>query len=167
MTLTERQMNIVRTVADFDSIDRYQGTLPRKHAFMYDEKDIKELVRSEVLQWVKLTFPCGKGVKGLRLTSTGRQMLEGPKWPTPDDDPLPTPPQIDLLRDIAFASQISVYRGLMPKTLMRQYDADSVEDLYLSGYILRIKIRLESGEKYKGYVLASKARRLLKDLALI
>ncbi|WP_027185136.1 hypothetical protein [Desulfovibrio inopinatus] len=167
MTLTERQMNIVQTVADFDSIDRYQGTLPRKHAFMYDEKDINELVHSDILQWVKLTFPCGKGVKGLRLTSTGRKFLEGPKRACTSNETLPTPSQLDLLCDIVYTCRISLFRGIMPKSMIRQYAENDVEELYLGGFILRIKIRLEDGEKLKGFILTAKANRLLKELALI
>ncbi len=164
MNLTEQQMAIVGAVAEFDSIERYQGILPRKHVLLFEEKEVRELLQIDILQKVKLIFPNGKRMKGLRLTVAGRRILDDSPTPIESKEPLPTPSQLTLLRDIAFASEMKIFHGIMPKKLVRQYNEKDLEDLYLDGYILRIKIYLEDNNNLKGTILTSKAKQLLNRL---
>ncbi|MFZ5813323.1 MAG: hypothetical protein ACOY4F_14895 [Thermodesulfobacteriota bacterium] len=162
MELTTAQRGIVRAAAEFLNVERYQGAMPRRHTFLYDEKDVKELVRNDYLEWIKLTFSCGKGLKGLRLTDAGRRALEKPVDPRSGPEDL-EPEHLDILNDVFHLSKTVRYRGMMPEKKARFYSADDVEDLFARGYLLRVRVKWGEGKKAKGYMVSAKGLRVLRE----
>jgi len=162
MELSSAQHGIVKAVAEFSAVERYQGAMPRRHTFLYDERDIKELVHADFLEWIKLTFSCGKGLKGLRLTDAGRRMLSGGRVPGADSTGL-EPEHLDVLGDTYHLSKTSRYRGIMPEKKARFYDPDDVADLFARGYLLRVRIKWGEGRKAKGYIVSTKGLRALRE----
>lgn len=162
MELTPTQLGILKTVAEFAALERYQGAMPRKHTFLYDEGDLKDLVRQDLLEWIKLTFSCGKGVKGLRLTHDGRRLLDAIRSVDTAADQL-EPEHIDLLSDIYHLSKTTRHRGIMPDKKCRDYDRHDLEDLYLRGYVIRVRLRWDGDRKSKGYVVTRKGLAVIRD----
>jgi hypothetical protein len=162
MELSNAQRGIVKAVAEFSAVERYQGSMPRRHTFLYDERDIKELVRSDYLEWIKLTFSCGKGLKGLRLTDAGRRALAMDGIPDPDGAEGLEPEHLDILSDAFHLARTTRYRGIMPDKKVRFYDPEDVADLFARGYLLRVRIKWGEGKKAKGYVVSTKGLRVLR-----
>jgi hypothetical protein len=162
MELSNAQRGIVKAVAEFTAVERYQGSMPRRHTFLYDERDIKELVRRDYLEWIKLTFSCGKGLKGLRLTEAGRRALAMDGISAQGGTEMLEPEHVDILNDAYHLARTTRYRGLMPDKKARSYDPDDVADLFARGYLLRVRIKWGEGEKAKGYVISAKGLRVLR-----
>lgn len=161
MELSNAQRGIVKAVAEFAAVERYQGAMPRRHTFLYDERDIKELVRGDYLEWIKLTFSCGKGLKGLRLTEAGRRAV-ALDLPGQDGGGL-EPEHLDILGDAYHLARTTRYRGIMPDKKTRFYDPDDVADLFARGYLLRVRVKWGEGRKAKGYVVSTKGLRVLRE----
>lgn len=162
MEMSNAQRGIVKAVAEFAAVERYQGSMPRRHTFLYDERDIKELVRGDYLEWIKLTFSCGKALKGLRLTDAGRRALELDGIPSREEADGLEPEHLDILGDAYHLSKTTRYRGIMPDKKVRRYDPDDVADLFARGYLMRVRVKWGEGKKAKGYVVSAKGLRVLR-----
>jgi hypothetical protein len=164
MDLTASCADIIRAVSEFAALDRYQGALPRKHALLYDENDLKALTDAGILEKMKFTFSCGRRSEGFRLTSAGREALAGLPETSPDEAGL-APEHIDIMNDIYHFSKITKNKGVMPKDLARRYQRDDLEDLFSRGYILRVKVKgfPREGKSIKGFVLSSKGLRVIRE----
>ena len=79
----------------------------------------------------------------------GRRTLAGAE----DQAPL-LPEHLRILSDVYHYSRLSQNRGLMPKELAKDFDADDLRDLFLHGYLLRI--RLKGRVTAKGWVVSEK-----------
>lgn len=164
MDLTTSCADIIRAVSEFASLDRYQGALPRKHALLYDENDLKALIDAGLLERMKFTFSCGRRSEGFRLTAAGREALAGLPEALPDEGGL-DPEHIDIMNDIYHFSKITRNKGVMPKDTARRYQRDDLDDLFSRGYILRVKVKAfpRDGKAVKGFVLSSKGLRILRE----
>lgn len=160
MQPTPKQCEILRATAAFATVDRYQGTLPKRQALLFAKTDMTALETSGFLELVKLSFPCGKAVDGWRLTEIGREWLIAQGW---DDGEL-APEHLRILNDVYHYSRISRFRGMMPKECGKDYDADDLRDLFTHGYLLRIQVK--GTDKTKGWLVSAKglaALRLIRE----
>jgi hypothetical protein len=57
MELTRQRATILQTVGDFGEIERYEGLMPNKHVLIYDEKDLRDLVREGLIEWRTIEYP--------------------------------------------------------------------------------------------------------------
>ena len=149
MLTTAAHVDILRAAAAFSSIERYNGTMPRRQALHYDKTRLAELEDAGFLERVKLSFPCGKDVEGWRITAGGRFALAGE-----DAASALEPEHLRILSDVYHYSKLSRNRGMMPKELAGEFDGDDVRDLFLHGYLLRIN--LKGTVKAKGWVVSQK-----------
>lgn len=157
MKPSSKQLDILRATAAFATVERYQGTLPKRQALLFSKDDLAELEDAGFLERVKLSFPCGKTMAGWRLTATGRQALPGQK--TIEDGEL-APEHLRILNDVYHYSRITSHRGMMPKELAKLFDDDDMSDLFTHGYLLRIRIK--SMGKSKGWVVSKKGLTALR-----
>jgi len=168
MDISEQFRTILRTVGEFERIERYGRVMPIKHVHVYKDKDIGRLVKDGLLEWTSLLSGCGAELKGIRLTEAGRELLYGdggiPLRESADDIPLAL---VAILVDIHCFERIRRYHGMMPKKKASSYPATDMDDLYLHGYILRMKVKTGGGKKREGFVLSAKGRTLLRSLGLI
>lgn len=158
MNPTPRQFDILRAAAAFSTVERYQGTLPKRQALFFAKDDLAALEDAGFLERVKLSYPCGKSVAGWRLTTAGKALL--PEFEEHDHGEL-APEHLRILGDVYHYSRLSSFRGMMPKDLAKQcFDADDVRDLFTHGYLLRIRIKGDG--KTKGWVLSDKGLAALR-----
>ena len=157
MQPTAAQIDILRAAAAFSSVQRYNGTLPKRQALHYDQTQLAVLEDAGFLERVKLSFPCGKDVEGWRLTGPGRLALAG------DADAPLEPEHLRILSDVYHYSRLSQNRGMMPKELAKIFDADDLRDLFVHGYLLRIS--LTGSIKAKGWVVSNKGLAALRQAA--
>ena len=155
MHTTAAHVDILRAAAAFSSIERYNGTMPRRQALHYDKTRLAELEDAGFLERVKLSFPCGKDVEGWRITAGGRFALAGE-----DAASALEPEHLRILNDVYHFSRLSGFHGMMPKELARQFDKDDLEDLFSHGYLLRIRIKTDG--KAKGWVVSNKGLHALR-----
>ena len=155
MQPTTAQIDILRAAAAFASVRRYNGTMPKRQALHYDKTLLAGLEDAGFLDRVKLSFACGKDMEGWRLTDPGRRTLAGAE----DQAPL-LPEHLRILSDVYHYSRLSQNRGLMPKELAKDFDADDLRDLFLHGYLLRI--RLKGRVTAKGWVVSEKGLAALR-----
>jgi len=174
MEITPSQEDIIKAVAAFSSLDRYQGALPKKHALIYDENELNALMEEGLIEKMRFTFSCGRQSEGLRLTALGREALAGLPQEVPEDamdegaSEL-APEHIDIMNDIYHFSKITRNKGVMPRELSRRYLNEDLEDLFSRGYILRVKVKVKSKDDakdartIKGYVLSAKGLRIVRE----
>jgi len=157
MKPSSKQLDILRATAAFATVERYQGTLPKRQALLFSKGDLAELEDAGFLERVKLSFPCGKTMAGWRLTAAGREMLTGQG--SMEDREL-APEHLRILNDVYHYSRITSHRGMMPKELAKQFDADDMRDLFTHGYLLHIRVK--SAGKSKGWVVSQKGLAALR-----
>ncbi len=164
MDLTISCANIIRAISQFAALDRYQGALPRKHALLYEENDLKALIDAGLVERMKFTFSCGRNSEGFRLTAAGREALAGLPDTASDEGGL-APEHIDIMNDIYHFSKISRNKGVMPKDMARRYQREDLDDLFSRGYVLRVKVKAfpKDGKAVKGFVLSSKGLRIIRE----
>ena len=152
MKIPPRQQDILKAAAAFATVERYQGTLPRRQALLYAKDDLRALDDAGLLECIKLSYPCGRSMAGWRLTEAGRLALPEPEAA---DEPELLPEHLRILNDVYHYSRLSAFRGMMPQDLARrQFDKDDLEDLFTHGYLLRIRIKTDG--KAKGWVVSNK-----------
>lgn len=149
MKTSPRQQEILRAAGAFATVERYQGSLPKRQALVFPKDDLHFLEDAGLLERIKLSYPCGRTLAGWRLTPAGTYVLPDT---APDAEPELAPEHLRILNDVYHYSRISGFHGMMPKELARQYDKDDVEDLFAHGFLLRIRIK-DAG---KGWVVSSK-----------
>ena len=149
MQPTTAHIDILRAAAAFSAVERYNGTMPKRQALHYDKTQLAELEDAGFLERVKLSFPCGKDVEGWRITAQGRYALAGQAAQEALE-----PEHLRILSDVYHYSRLSRNRGMMPKELAGEFDADDVGDLFMHGYLLRI--HLKGTVKAKGWVVSQK-----------
>ncbi|MBF0482025.1 MAG: hypothetical protein HQK81_09780 [Desulfovibrionaceae bacterium] len=168
MDLSEQFRVILRTVGDFERIERYGRLMPSKHVHNYKDKDVARLVKDGLLEWTALLSSCGSELKGVRLTEAGREFLYGdggiPLPESAEDMPMAL---VATLVDIHCFGRIRLYHGMMPKKKAARYPESDMDDLYHHGYILRMKVKTNASKKREGYILSAKGRSLLRSLGLI
>jgi hypothetical protein len=168
MDLSEQLLVILRTVGDFERIERYGRIMPSKHVHNYKDKDVELLVKHGLLEWTSLLSSCGAEIKGVRLAEAGRDVVYGdggiPMLESQDDIPMAL---VAILVDIHSFGRIRLYHGMMPKKKAARYQASDMDDLYQHGYILRMKVKSSGIKKREGYVLSAKGRSLLRSMGLI
>lgn len=158
MQPTTAQISILRAAAAFSTVQRYNGTLPKRQALHYDKTQLAVLEDAGFLERVKLSFPCGAAIEGWRLTEPGRHLLADGAA-----DPALEPEHLRLLSDVYHYSRLSQNRGMMPKELEKAFDADDLRDLFEHGYLLRIK--LKGRVTAKGWVVSDKGLTALRRAA--
>lgn len=161
MQPTPVQYDILRAAAAFATVERYQGTLPKRQAVLFAKDDLEALEDAALLERVKLSYPCGKSVAGWRLTPAGKALL-----PECEDEEFGElmAEHLRILNDVYHYSRISSFRGMMPKALAKDsFDADDVRDLFSHGYLLRIRIK--GAGKTKGWVVSGKGLAALRAAA--
>ncbi|MGD9610755.1 MAG: hypothetical protein AB7U59_15225 [Desulfovibrionaceae bacterium] len=156
MRPSPRQQNILRAAAAFDTVRRYHGILPKHLAIVYPPEELSALEAAGLLERVKIGFACGRNEKGWRLTEAGRRLL--PET-APDETSALAPEHLRLLRDFYHYARISRHRGMMPKKLAKDYDADDLRDLFEHGYLLRIRVK--GKVTAKGWLVSRKGLRAL------
>ena len=107
MHTTAAHIDILRAAAAFSSIERYNGTMPKRQALHYDKTRLAELEDAGFLERVKLSFPCGKDVEGWRITAGGRFALAGE-----DAASALEPEHLRILSDVYHYSKLSKNRGM-------------------------------------------------------
>ncbi|WP_428562691.1 MAG: hypothetical protein ACP59X_22050 [Solidesulfovibrio sp. DCME] len=155
MKPSPRQLEILRAAAAFATVERYQGSLPKRQALLFSKDDLHRLEEAGLLERIKLSYPCGRTMAGWRLTPTGKQAL--PPADSVADHEL-FPEHMRILNDIYHYSRITGFHGMMPRELAKQYDKDDMEDLFGHGYLLRIRIK-DAG---KGWVVSNKGLAALR-----
>lgn len=161
MKPTPKQFDILRAAAAFATVERYQGTLPKRQALFFAKDDLHALEDAGLLEKVKLSYPCGKSVAGWRLTPAGRALMP---QPGPETVGELEAEHLRILGDIYHYSRISSFRGMMPKDLAKEaFDGDDLRDLFTHGYLLRIRIK--GVVKVKGWVVSDKGLSALRAAA--
>jgi hypothetical protein len=125
-------------------------------AIVYPPEERSALEAAGLLERVKIGFACGRNEKGWRLTEAGRRLL--PET-APDETSALAPEHLRLLRDFYHYARISRHRGMMPKKLAKDYDADDLRDLFEHGYLLRIRVK--GKVTAKGWLVSRKGLRAL------
>lgn len=156
MPPTAAEIDILRAAAAFSTVQRYSGTMPKRQALHYDKTRLAGLEDAGFLERVKLSFSCGKNLEGWRLTGPGRRALAGD-----DAQAALLPEHLRILSDVYHYSRLSQNRGMMPKELARNFDADDLDDLFLHGYLLRID--LKGAIKAKGWLVSNKGLAALRQ----
>uniref|UniRef100_A0A7C3W9T0 Uncharacterized protein n=1 Tax=Fundidesulfovibrio putealis TaxID=270496 RepID=A0A7C3W9T0_9BACT len=168
MLLTTPQSVVLKAVAQFQKIEKYHGTMPRKHALAYGDDAIEELVAQGLVEWAKFTYGCGKQLKGLRLTVKGQRELDlagiGLDGPRPSELAYE---HLLILQDLYHFCRMPRYRRMMPEKKSRHYLASDFEDLVSRGYILKVRLKAEGGATHKGFVISSKGERALGASTLV
>jgi hypothetical protein len=168
MTLSERELQILKNVRFFTKMHRYGGMLPAKYLLLYENDDLEKLVAQDYLERTVLSTPSNTAYPGLRLGSAGRKLINEAESPVVKDGAQDVPIElIEIMEDIHHFSRIGRYRGLMPEKMAREYEDSDMEDLLNHGYVYRVKIRWAEGEKSEGYVISTKAHHLLRRLRII
>jgi len=161
MKPTPKQFDILRAVAAFATVERYQGTLPKRQALFFAKDDLGALEDAGLLEKVKLSYPCGKSLAGWRLTPAGRALLPEVE---PEGGGELEAEHLRILGDVYHYSRISSFRGMMPKDLAKgAFDGDDLRDLFTHGYLLRIRVKGQA--KGKGWVVSNKGLAALRAAA--
>ncbi|EFL49608.1 conserved hypothetical protein [Solidesulfovibrio fructosivorans JJ]] len=161
MKPTPKQFEILRAVAAFAPVERYQGTLPKRQALFFAKDDLGALEDGGLLEKVKLSYPCGKSMAGWRLTPAGRAFLPEIE---PEECGELAAEHLCILSDVYHYSRISSFHGMMPKDLAKgAFDGDDLRDLFTHGYLLRIRVKGQA--KAKGWVVSNKGLAALRAAA--
>ncbi|MHC1712457.1 MAG: hypothetical protein AB9872_09930 [Solidesulfovibrio sp.] len=158
MQPTPTQLDILRATAAFATVARYQGTMPKRQALLYATADLTALENAGLLERIKLSYPCGKALTGWRLTAAGHLALQYQEILINGEI---ESEHLRILSDVYHFSRISRYRGMMPKELAKEYDDDDLRDLFMHGYLLRI--RLKGDGKVKGWLVSNKGLAALRQ----
>jgi len=168
MNLTERELQILKNVRFFSKMHRYGGMLPAKYLLLYENDDLEKLIGQDFLERAVLSTPSNTAYPGLRLGGAGKKLIDEAESPAVKDGNLDIPIElVDIMEDIHHFSRIGRYRGLMPEKKAKEYESSDMEDLLNHGYVFRVKIRWAEGKKCDGYVISTKAHRLLRSLRII
>jgi len=161
MPPSDRQKAILNAVAQFSSMARYQGVMPRKHAVVYKDADVDGLVDEGLLEWVQFTYGCGKELKGLRMTPAGERAADRYVEPEPGNGSELAYEHLLILQDVFHFSHMPLFRRMMPEKKAKSYVPSDFEDLLNRGYILKIKLKIKGERTLKGFVISSKGERAL------
>ena len=77
MLLTTRHVQILKDIDRFSGIQRYHGLLPEKHAMLYDDEVLSDLLEQNLVEERTVIARCGRMMKGYRLTENAREDLGG------------------------------------------------------------------------------------------
>lgn len=170
MQITRDKMAILQAVIGFAHVEKYQGTLPRKLALMYDEDDVQDLVAMGLLEWTTMTYSCGRDVFGLRATVAGKELAdECAPDPQPDQETGGaciefTHEHLTLLSDIYHYSKVSHLEGLYPERLAKGQSKEDLDDLFDRGLIIKVRVnRQDDDKRIKGFLLSSKGKKTLRQ----
>ncbi len=176
MLLTTRHVQILKDIDRFSGIQRYHGLLPEKHAMLYDDEVLSDLLEQNLVEERTVIARCGRMMKGYRLTENAREDLGGmgvelrlekdiepSDLPEFFDDELGAE-HIRALRDLYHMTQIRKFNGIAPKHEVEDYDKRVVKLLYDLGYIIYIKVKGKSVKYTKGYILTDEGSKLLKRM---
>ena len=167
MLLTQQHSTILKAVEQFQQIEKYQGVMPRKHACLFRDADVSALVDQGLLDWAKFTFDCGKELKGLRLTVKGQRLLDQQvrhsEMPAQITGTELAYEHLLILEDLHHFCRMPRYRRMMPEKKARHYNPTDFEDLLHRGYILKVRLKADGEQSFKGYVISSKGEHALAE----
>jgi len=169
MPLTQRQVAILNSVAQFANVARYHGVMPRKHLIAYDDAEVRDLVDGGLVEWATFTYGCGKHMEGLRVTPEGERRAARDMVQEPVLDDLGRELAVEhllILQDLRHFSRMPRYRRMMPDKKAKYYAECDFEDLVNRGYILKMKIKAGGERTLKGYVISGKGERALAGAGL-
>jgi len=176
MILTQEHIQVLREIAGFATVKRYHGMLPGKHAVMYDEAMLAQLLEQGLIEEGVIFSQCGASSKGYRLSAKAREQLRemGLEFNSGDWEKIGAmdyvsrdglgQEHLDLLSDMRHFSRITLYGGIMPKEFVGEYAKEVVGLLYDGGYIFYIKLKGEGVRYKKGYVLSDKGTYVLDQM---
>lgn len=174
MTLTSRELGILKDIQNYSRIERYHGMLPARLADVYDEGAVETLIELGLIEEGAILTKCGSNPSGYRLTDEGWLALSecgcntrDSRWAKlaasehPDVDSLDEG-TLDILADLYHLSRLRRSGGLVRKELLEGYDRSSLSALYDLGLVYWVKLKGKKVESGKGYMISDKAIRLLK-----
>lgn len=170
MTLSDKQIQILRDCQRFSAIRTYHGLLPEKISSLYDEDVVRELIALSLLERGTVVSRCGGKLNGLRLTPKAEALLPG--MPSVELSSIRELPDEELdaedfsiLRDVFHYSHIKCFGGMSPKDGLEDlYGKKVVRRLFDLGLLLSIKLKGREADKKrsrKGYILSDLGRRVL------
>jgi DNA-binding NarL/FixJ family response regulator len=179
LILSQQHIKLMQDISAFAGMERYHGLMPERHAVIYDDEVIRDLVDNNLVDEGVLTTTCGMETKGFKLTDTAKDELERLGLDLDDegwddikdlvyvtDDDL-TKEDIELLTEVYHFTKIKRYHGIAPRDMLEECDKKRVKDLYKSGYLFNIRLKGPSVKHEKGYVLTDRGHSLLKHIGVI
>lgn len=178
MILSQQHIKLLQDVSSFSGMERYHGLMPERHALLYDDEVVQDLLENNLVDEGHITTSCGLETKGYRLSDTARDDLarlgvdlRDHDWDQIKDSKLIiedelTREDIELLTEVYHYSKIKRHHGIAPKELMEDCDKKRLKDLYKSGYLFNIRLKGQTVKHEKGYVLTEKAHSLLKHVGV-
>lgn len=169
MPLTQRQVAILNSVAQFANVARYHGVMPSRHLIAYEDAEVQDLVDGGLVEWATFTYGCGKNMEGLRITPEGerRAARDTVQEPVLDDAGRELAMEhLLILQDVYHFSRMPRYRRMMPDKKAKHYMECDFEDLVNRGFILKMKIKAGGERATKGYVISGKGERALMQAGL-
>lgn len=179
MILSQQHVKLMQDISAFARMERYHRLMPERHAAIYDEQVIMDLVEHNLVEEGFLTTTCGLETRGYRLTDTAHEELtrlgvdiedengwdeiKGLEYVT--DDEL-NRDDIELLTEIYHFTKIKRYHGLAPRDMFEECDRKRLKDLYKSGYVFNIRLKGPTVKFEKGYVLTDRGHSLLKHIGV-
>ncbi|GAB6036897.1 hypothetical protein JCM15519_14560 [Fundidesulfovibrio butyratiphilus] len=164
MHLSPQERALLASVSRFETIGRYQGLMPGKHLVTFGQDLTARLERLGLIEEVELTYNCGKTLKAVRLTPQGRLEIEDEQHPQGADDPAElTLEHLVLLQDVLHFSHMPRYRFMLPAKKAKIYNQEDLNDLFVRGYLLKLKVSTDDRGAAKGYVISAKGEKVLSE----
>lgn len=176
--LSQEHVKLMQDIYAFSGMERYHGLMPERHAVLYEEEVIRDLVTNNLVDEGFLTTSCGMENKGYRLTRTAQEELarlgvdleehcngDADSGYANHDELMKE--DIDLLGEIYHFTKIKRYHGIAPRDMFDENDRKRVKYLYKSGYLYNIRLKGPSVIFEKGYVLTDRAHSLLKHIGVV
>lgn len=164
MNLSPQERSLLAAVSSFENIGRYQGLMPGKHLVTFGQDLTLRLEKQGLLEEVEITYNCGKTLKAVRLTPRGRLELEPEHPPQSEDDPAElTLEHLLLLQDVLHFSRMPRYRFMLPAKKARSYSQEDLSDLFVRGYLLKLKVSTDDRGAAKGFVISAKGQKALDE----
>jgi hypothetical protein len=180
MVLTDSHLQVLKHINGYSNIKRYHGLLPKKEAAIYDDDLIKYLIDLGLIEEGVIFTSCGNSRVGYKISSKAASEfnkygidIKNSDWDKlcevdfEIDDCLDKE-HIKALMDIYHFSRINLYCGIAPRRMMEQsYNHEVFCVLEDIGFVNRISLKGPSVSYRNGYVLSSKASRMLQQIGYV
>ncbi len=177
MVLNERHLQLLKHIKSYSCIKRYHGLLPQREAAFYEDTLISELQELGLVEEGRICSSCGNSLVGYKVSKKADEELENVYLDIKDNDwdsfcgldvdvhDCLDKEHIRALMDIYHLSRVTQFCGIAPKRLLlNSYESDVINVLLDVGFINKISLKGSSVKYRSGFVLSTKASRLLQQL---
>lgn len=180
MILNEKHIQVLKHINSYSNIKRYHGLLPKREAATHDSVIIDYLCDIGLIEVGEICTSCGNNLSGYRIS--GKAAAEFEKYGIDiknsdweklcevdfEIDTCLDKEHIRALMDIYHFSRINQFCGIAPRRMMEQhYKSDVFCVLQDIGFVNRISLKGPSVSYRNGYVLSTKASRMLQQIGYV